>query len=199
MRSLAAVAIQRPHLASRNNASQRLTGNSGMVDELKPTPRYWRVLRTSWTVGCVVVAVALIALWVRSYWCRVSIQASVLPSRTFQCSFLPGRIHLRSCSLVTAADRTEWITGVWQIYKNTPDLEFGDWDYPGSPTFKFSLAEFRAGEVIIHFPYWSAIFGMACMILVAWVPRSQNFSLRTLMLVTTLVGVLLGFVVWASR
>jgi hypothetical protein len=44
--------------------------------------KFLRYLRIAWSVGCVVVCVLLIVLWVRSYWWLNLIKGPLTPSKT---------------------------------------------------------------------------------------------------------------------
>jgi hypothetical protein len=47
--------------------------------------------------------------------------------------------------------------------------------------------------------HWAAVLLMLALTAAPWFPWSKRFSLRTLLIATTLVAVVLGLVVWASR
>ncbi len=49
-------------------------------------------------------------------------------------------------------------------------------------------------------PYWFAVFVSATFAGAPWLSRLDwRFSLRTLLIATTLIAVLLGLIVWLSR
>ena len=52
-------------------------------------------------------------------------------------------------------------------------------------------------ELII--PYWLPCLAAATIALLPWLKWSKRFSLRTLLIATTLVAVALGLIVWAAR
>jgi hypothetical protein len=48
-------------------------------------------------------------------------------------------------------------------------------------------------------PFWCPVLAMAVIASISWLPWSSRFSLRTLLIATTLVAVVLGLAVWAIR
>jgi hypothetical protein len=57
----------------------------------------------------------------------------------------------------------------------------------------------RAGAVMFFMPMWIATGATVLMSAVPWIRWSNRFSLRTLLIVTMLVAVVLGLAVWAAR
>ena len=163
-----------------------------MVDDIKPLPRYLRILRITWTAGCVVVAVALVALWVRSY-------------SHYQAITLPGYIELASDD------------GNFAIYVYFPAVreaeEESRWKFVGElepSTFNSIVPEDATPGLHRddHGSYWLVVpHGFPVLILlilaaVPWLPWnrwSNRFSLRTLLIATTLLSILLGTVVWLTH
>jgi hypothetical protein len=158
-------------------------------------PRLIRGLRIAVSAALVILCILLFALWMRSYWWVTNIQTHPVASRSFQCAFFEGRIYLRSYHLVTQADRDEWISDF--SHYHWKDSRFHDnnvGDLP-TPAFKFSVNEFRPGDIIVIFPYWFAFLVFATLAAAPWIRWSKQFSLRTLLLATTLIAILLGAIV----
>jgi hypothetical protein len=54
------------------------------------------------------------------------------------------------------------------------------------------------GDIVLY--HWSFAIFFATLAAIPWLPwLSYRFSLRTLLIATTLIAVLLGFAVWAMR
>jgi hypothetical protein len=45
-------------------------------------------------------------------------------------------------------------------------------------------------------PYWFCVLLLGTLVAVPWFPIKRRFTLRTLLIVTTLVAVMLGLIVW---
>src|SRR5262245_57793790 len=119
-------------------------------------PRLIRGLRIAWSVVWGILCVLLIVLWMRSYWWVTNIQGPPVAAQTFQCAFLEGRILLQSYRLITQADRDEWISDFSHF--SWTDTRFHDNSRdPPAPSFKFSVNEFKPGQLFVIFPYWFAI------------------------------------------
>lgn len=55
------------------------------------------------------------------------------------------------------------------------------------------------GKVVLRIPLWFAALMFALLAAIPCVPWASRFSLRTLLIVTTLVAVGLGWITWAIR
>ena len=51
----------------------------------------------------------------------------------------------------------------------------------------------------VGLPYWFLAFVPATIATIPWFRWSKRFSLRTLLIATTLIAVVLGIIVWLSR
>jgi hypothetical protein len=141
----------------------------------------FRKLRIAWSVAWAVVAVLFCVLWVRSYW---------------------------RCDLVFR-EKSGWVTTVssnrgvlyatqlerpfrigyrgWQI-----DSRHTNDDIPGGVGWAQTSTLMAA-----QLPIWCAILVLATTAAMPWL--RWRFSLRTLLIATTLVAVVLGLIVWFSR
>jgi len=155
-------------------------------------------LRIAVTALSLTACVLLIALWVRSYsWC------DIFEKRT-------------ASTLVQVDSRTGRLT-FWQFIppKNLPPKDILDgmsigrfyWRYPivNAPRrpywYQASILDFgRFGggtERVTFIPYWFPVLISAACAALPWIHRSRRFSLRTLLIATTLVAVVLGIIVAA--
>jgi hypothetical protein len=148
----------------------------------------YRKLRIAWSVGWGVASLLLIALWVRSsdhqdfvlwnptqnlYVAGGSFESNLL-FRLEHRSLKP-RPGFTGLQLTTRADDFIDIGDAWTVYtKNFPNAV--------------------AGFVV---PNWFAILASAGLAMAPWLP--WRFSLRTLLILTTLVAVGLGAIVWVVR
>jgi hypothetical protein len=154
----------------------------------------FRKLRIEWSVAWGVLVVLLIAMWVRSY------QASdVFPLRPF-CISTYGRlvIWLREEPVPFGGSglrqidlSSESLLRVSRIIDIEPfEVE------PFSSRTGFYL-EHDDRRSIVQLPYWFLTLLFVAIASLPWL--RWHFSLRTLLIATTLVAVLMGTVIWAVR
>jgi hypothetical protein len=134
----------------------------------------FRKLRIAWSVTWGVVAVLLIVLWVRSYWWEESVHYD-------------GQTHY-----IFAL--TNW--GIVRVGVTDPN-PFGDND--GSWIFRRNSADaenasvFDWGSGWLTLPYWFILALTASLAAAPWI--RLRFSLRTLLIATTVVAIVLGLIV----
>jgi hypothetical protein len=143
----------------------------------------FRKLRIAWSVTWGIAAVLLCVLWVRSYWWIDSMHIKLPDQRYFNSHSIRGstqwvffhsyppefHIELLESELVST-----WLEGM---------------DPVGDELFHFKFTRMR-----VHLPHWALIVAFGAQATVPWIP--WRFSLRTLLIATTLVAVVLGIVVW---
>jgi hypothetical protein len=133
----------------------------------------FRKLRIAWSVGCGIICLLLIVLWVRSYTWLDSL--FVAHSHNFVSE--NGRIYF-DCGI-------NWNKSV-RICRYLPlQTEFT------SSRGGQAYATLADGQEFA--PYWAVVVFIAALGAASWLP--WRFSLRTLLIATTLVALLLGAVV----
>lgn len=155
-----------------------------MIDELKTSRPYLRLLRIAWTASWGIAAVALCVLWARSYW-RADFTHRSAPINIFS---IDGRVLIGG-KLETVAIRNPTPARAANPPKMNATSRLGFYS-ASTEGWVFTFAD--AGAAI---PYWSCLLVVAAISAVVWLPR--NFSLRTLLLAITLLSFLLGLVVWS--
>jgi hypothetical protein len=153
----------------------------------------YRKLRIAWSVVCGIACLLLIVLWVRSYWWYDMVQIKT-SWRLLQihsscghaglCQFNFGRNPSTSAQMAKE-DIDDIYSGCGGRHAIRPA---GDLKLP-----------FGSNVSTITMPQWPAIvFAAACTAfpLVHW---SNRFSLRTLLIATTLVAVVLGLIIAVLR
>jgi hypothetical protein len=86
-------------------------------------------------------------------------------------------------------------TRKWHRQSTIPDRRVPNF----LPSYFGFYFHFSRGTKLIWVPYW---FPILVSIMFAWIPKTHlpnRFSLHTLLIVTTLIAVVLGMIVWAVR
>jgi hypothetical protein len=141
----------------------------------------FRKLRIAWSVVCGIACVLLIGLWVRSYYVCDSVHVPTWGS--MRVGALRGIISI-------AASRETSMGWTWNAIPTArlmPVLGSGPtWSFRSEPPYTFLVFPHR---LLI------AISGMLCI--APWI--RWRFTLRTLLIATTLVALVLGVIAWAVR
>jgi hypothetical protein len=152
----------------------------------------FRKLRIAWSVGWGVVALLLCVLWVRSY--------SGLEAHVFRLSQ-----NLR-VALVSEVGEVGIAIKIANANSNSVLAALGsDSAYPLPVPPKYRQPAHR--RIFVQnqevyswkssIPYWLLVTDCVAITIAPWLGR--RFSLRTLLIATTLVAVVLGLLVWMSR
>jgi hypothetical protein len=143
-----------------------------------------RNFRIAWSAAWGAMAVLLLIFWVRSYWQCEQLLIQIKTTTCLDVGDIPGQLHIRysDCTLVP--------TCCWR-YNATETDAF--WKYIGqAPPWN----EFRVIEDGFYVPFW---FPLGSSVLFAMLPSLRwRYSLRTLLIATTLVAVGLGLIVWLA-
>jgi hypothetical protein len=175
------LALQPPHSANHHDAR----GIAFRGDHSRNKMNHiFRKVRIAFSVLCGIVCVLLIVLWVRS--CNTS-------------DTLFGRIDhyrvfsLRSSEGVISLLKAESEVGDWGIYSivHPPGME-------GRRGPSWRVATTGSPGWFVDAPYWFFVAAFALIGIAFWRPPLR-FSLRTMLIATTLVAALLGAIVYASR
>jgi hypothetical protein len=150
-----------------------------------------RRLKIAWTVFFAVLTVALCVLWVRSYWrydgmaCYENeYEVTTLGSNRGAVSFIKTTLSPRRNPNVTAPRNNTGKRGWYRFsVASTP-----------SPMLRLALSD---GITKIYIPHLFAILLVAAIASAPWLPF--RFSLRTLLIVTTLISVALGIAAYSTR
>ena len=152
-------------------------------------------LRIAWSVACGVVAASLICLWVRSYWWLDGAIGSISPTKTLVLGSGSGRFSAR----VDDSRQPHRYSGPWR-YDHT-DLAKVDDLLNGLgqtvshrfPIFGFSGEDFFLSHwfLIVPVVLLGSISSRPCL--------AFQFSLRTVLIATTLIAIVLGLIAWSMR
>jgi hypothetical protein len=142
--------------------------------------------------------VLLIALWVRSYWWWD--EAEVLfftetdsPRLYFGQAFVwgsaDGVVSFYKFLDLTDDEGFQWTIDSERRHPDTPR------DYVTNESWYFNYQ----GDLGVNVPHWFLVALIAAFGICPWIHWSKRFSLRTLLIATTLVAVGLGVVIWAAK
>jgi hypothetical protein len=146
----------------------------------------YRKLRIAWSVVWGLAAVLLIVLWVRNYWVVDELTAPVTTQHFITSGSVPGAVAIG------------WGKGTrnWKIIQPlTQDWRDATGDDVPSPVW-FGVTR-RGGFVAVWMPSWFLILVFAMLAAAPWI--RWRFSLRTVLIATTLVAVALGLIVYVVR
>jgi hypothetical protein len=148
------------------------------MSESNPSPGFkYQKLRIAWSVGCGIVCLLLIVLWMRSYWWQdVVIRYS--GRGWYGVESARGVLYANATVNVNAEDG--WFHWSKRLNESRfPTLVVGSQDRIAQPGFE------------AHFSYWVPVLMFALLGAVSWIHPSKRFSLRILVLWMTLIAVLI--------
>ena len=144
--------------------------------------RRFRKLRIAWSVFWGVLAVLLCVQWVRSYWWVDAI--GVDPTR-----------QIVSYRGILFVDGGVYYDAEWEGAPTLRRLGRIDFLWASDPPVSLRNFSFSTGPRTLTIPQWLPVLVAG---LIAYSPWIRRFSLRTLLIATTLAAVLLGLAVWAA-
>jgi hypothetical protein len=146
----------------------------------------FRKLRIAWSVVCGIACVLVIVLWVRSYW-----WLDLAIGKHGSLHSLEGCIL---CGLGEDPTRQQ----VFIFSQNLNEMHQAGSIIHSGATHGFLLRR-EPKSLRIGLPHWLLAFASVCLAAAPWIRWKLSFSLRTLLIGTTTVAVVLGLVVYATR
>jgi hypothetical protein len=145
--------------------------------------RFLRYLRIAFSATCLIACVLLIALWVRSYWWMDTT------------GFIADHI------LASIRGRLLWDTPLKVVARpGSPSLAtYATARFGGTYTLPLDGILVTPGPGGTGIAIWIPALLAAILTAIPWMGLKWRFSLRTLLIATTLVAVVLGLIVWLSR
>jgi hypothetical protein len=139
-----------------------------------------RYLRIAFSATCLIACVLLIALWIRSYWWTEIFELPLTSKYSVTGGSFPG-----VCGMGFPRVPLGWIYS-WEPSKGT--WQYDKYDFPSS---LFGTFIFDSRSALV--PCWFGVVMLAAGATLPWL--RLRFSLRTLLIVTTLLAVVLGLIV----
>jgi phosphotransferase system glucose/maltose/N-acetylglucosamine-specific IIC component len=147
------------------------------------------------SIVCLVLCVALMGMWVWSYYW--SYQVFWRTSATYSIGFAShsGRLSIGDCYIAPFGREkaTHFPTLDWRVtdVSNVQELTDAEFDIYRNATGSGFMMPFWLPVVL------SAL--SAALAAASWTRRPHRFSLRTLLIATTVVAVVLGMIAWLDR
>jgi hypothetical protein len=156
----------------------------------------FRKLRIAFSAVCGIICLLLIVLWVRSYDWRDGVFIRPTVGSYLDASSVCGRIALITMHYPTnpGMSMAHWGT-------TTHSVKMLEDPWPNVPSFSLMgiwLHE-RPNGAALSIPHGYLILPLTTLAAVPWLRWSKRFSVRTLLIATSLVAVVLGLVIWALR
>ena len=167
-----------------------------MASDTPPKVRRFRKLRIAGSVVWGLACALLIVLWVRSYWWVVSVSKRVSATTWITGWSLEGEILWMLESNPNDSRPAGWNINKTRIEEFSDIMDGNPYYQPhpfGSPLLRRFAFDSKQGAI----PYWFSASIVATLAALPWLRK--RYSLRTLLIATTLIAVVLGLVVWASR
>jgi hypothetical protein len=165
-------------LFMRDRMAGKYENNSRHHDVRTAAPMRFRKLRIAWSVAWGLFAVLLIVMWVRSYWYFDLCERSIA-SHWFKIESFWGQLVFKYRS---------WESQPWAL-RSYPIHDMVDQEF--LETRDIPKFELKSGLLLV--PYWLLL----ALITIATRPSlPARFSLRTLLIATTLATIMLGFAVY---
>jgi hypothetical protein len=149
----------------------------------------YRKLRIAWSVAWGIIAVLLCVLWVWSYSQAFRLETGDMALRA-DLDYSLARIFI--CPPIEELDYEQYLT----LEVRPPWYD----DFEGYPFPKPSLLHFdfdTTGGLYVRTPIWLLAALAGSFALCPWVMHCHRFSLRTLLIVTTIVAILMGVIAWS--
>ncbi len=146
-------------------------------------PRYIRVLRITWTVTCLIACVLLVVLWVRSY------------SQLYNLSNWSRQLSLSSCCGHMFVD---------EPFYSDESPEGGSTKIITLLGHELYFDSYPAAYIVqdgvgVAVPDWVFVGSALTIGVIPWIRWSNRFTVRTLLIATTVVAMALGLVVYVAR
>jgi hypothetical protein len=161
----------------------------------KPPRCRFRKLRIAWSSAFGIVCVLLIVLWVRSYtWAdSLRIPRSVKRAEYYFINSSDGLVYM-NLKLYGSSEPGFGVVSDAIV----DEALFADDATPLHDCHWFRIVRI-GGQTVVYVSDLSLVLFSAVLAAAPWVRWSKRFSLRTLLIATTLVAVGLGLIVWLSH
>ena len=149
----------------------------------------FRKLRIAFSATCLIACVLLIVLWVRSY-----------PPNGDQSSVRGIFCYSSQGTIITLKPNISWAANPdYSVNDLGNDMNLVVTIEPHDSPIGFYAAWPSASEWVVQVPHWFLVLIFAALAAAPWIRWSKRFTLRTLLIATTLIAVVLGAIAYAVR
>jgi hypothetical protein len=150
------------------------------------------------SIVCVVLCVVLMGMWVRSYCTVQKLNRHASTDRQFEAASIPGRLLFAHEVILCGT------SGSLESNARFPEIKPGLGLF-GAPSLgrplesNLGFAGQLSPYVVVMVPFWFLVLvsgSLAMLFQLRWPP---HFSLRTLLIATTFLAVVLGMITWLDR
>jgi len=152
----------------------------------------FRKLRIAWSVFCGIACVLLIVLWVRGYYVLDFLRCRLPNDWGLQAVSTDGRLIFHTQQLNPTL---HWPSWAWTSHKDQSSKDM----FPRDPSVLGFQLERIPPNSRLQMPHWFPVAISAALSAAILLRQPYRFSLRNLLIATTLVAVLLGLIVYAVR
>jgi len=149
----------------------------------------FRKLRIAWSVACGVAIVPLIVLWVRSNERCDYVQTTTFGLQRLNLSSSDS--HISGAFYFGEGDEFSDAIGSDRLNKLPSGVKSSPWALGRSPGSSTGMPR-TSTQYFFAVPHWFAVVAVLLLSFIPWMPT--QFSLRTLLIATTLTAALLGVV-----
>ena len=198
------LAILPPHTARRDHANRCAAGDDRLhCPTMNRRASLFKWFRISTTALCLIVCCLLVVLWWRSYETPRStgrpLAKPVYYSRDFAIYSEHGWITVLWWSGLAANYQPRESPLEFEMQAMAILRQLSRDAEPRVRSWVFFLLFDSQTRWFAGIPHWFSVLTFALLAAIPWILRSPRFSLRTLFIVTTLIAVGLGLIVWATR
>jgi hypothetical protein len=147
------------------------------------------------SIVCLVLCVALMAMWVRSYDRWDQIHGWLSSTQGFAVGTLPGRLEARTLFPVSA---NHWSWGINSV-DTSPLVELSVENQRSAPYFGFGVYSNPSVGRFLVIPSWFLVFVTGSLAMAFRLHWPWRFTLRHLFIATTFLAVVLGMITWLDR
>jgi hypothetical protein len=156
--------------------------------------RFLRYLRIAFSVACLIACVLLIALWVRSYYYLDKFTMPISPCCGVDLGSINGQVR---CSLDELNASIPVQSADWGLQSDDAKSNYAQSEVEDAT---WELIYDRIDYWTMVGPHWFLVLLCATFAATPWMNKLKwRFSVRTLLIATTLVAVVLGAIVYAAR
>jgi hypothetical protein len=158
-----------------------------------------RKLRIAWSLMFAIATVLVISLWVRSYWVQDRLFCPAGSKDVVEVDSAAGVVWVQESDALSMMKLNQHF---YQFKLDDKYLPFvhslRQKAFMGFARFEENLGMGITGRTTIV-PHWFLVVVSAGLVYVPWLPWSNRFGLRTLLLATTLAAVVLGAIVYTVK